>query len=68
MSNNKAGIMHLKQKITFAGSTIDIKGKLTIIYKYLIFIKYILGGLLPKLMKFKIPPKMVIPYAMLLKA
>ena len=38
ISNIRAGIMHLKQKITFAGSTIDITGKFTINCKYLIFI------------------------------
>lgn len=53
--------MHLKQKITFAGNTTDIIGRLTINYKYLIFIKNILGGILPKIMKFKIPPIIVMP-------
>jgi hypothetical protein len=52
--------MHLKHKITFAGSTIDIIGKFTINCKYLIFIKNILGGFLPKINKFKIGPKIVI--------
>ena len=57
----KAGIIHLKQKITFAGSTIEINGKFTINYRYLIFIKNIFKGFLPKIMKFKIPPKIVNP-------
>ena len=60
--------MHLKQKITFEGSTTDITGKFTINCKYLIFIKNILEGFLPKITKFKIPPKIVIPREALLKA
>ena len=53
--------MHLKKKITFAGSTIDIIGKFTISCEYLIYIKNILGGFFPKIKKFKIPTKIVIP-------
>ena len=54
--------MTLKLNITFEGNTTPIKGRLKINYEYLIYVTKKLNAFESQIMKFKTPPKTVIPF------